>query len=349
MTLMRMPPFTWTMVATCVMTVFGFPALIVALGLLWAQRHLGGVLVGRGGRGRLPGAVLVLRAPGRVRDVLPVRGDGRGDHRDLLFAAVLRLFRVHRRAARLLRPVDDRVGASHVHVRGALEQVLRADLDRARRPRRDRVLRLPRDDLAREAALHHGLPVRARLPRAVPRRRTDRHHPRLAAAGLRAEHVLLRGGPLPLHDLRGQRLRSVRRDLLLVSEGHRRDAARAPRQAELLADGDRREPDVLPDVLSRRRGHGPPRRPLPGLERLAGTEHRLDGRRLRDRGLGARVHRQPRRLAARARPAGEDPWGAHTLEWATSSPPPRHNFDALPPIRSYAPLLDLRENRGEGP
>ncbi len=43
-------------------------------------------------------------------------------------------------------------------------------------------------------------------------------------------------------------------------------------------------------------------------------------------------------------PAGEDPWEGHTLEWATSSPPPRHNFDALPPVRSYAPLLDLREN-----
>ncbi len=43
-------------------------------------------------------------------------------------------------------------------------------------------------------------------------------------------------------------------------------------------------------------------------------------------------------------PAGDDPWGAHTLEWATSSPPPPLNFErALPPIRSYAPLLDLRE------
>jgi cytochrome c oxidase subunit I len=42
-------------------------------------------------------------------------------------------------------------------------------------------------------------------------------------------------------------------------------------------------------------------------------------------------------------PAGDDPWEGHTLEWATSSPPPRHNFvRALPPIRSYAPLLDLR-------
>jgi cytochrome c oxidase subunit 1 len=42
-------------------------------------------------------------------------------------------------------------------------------------------------------------------------------------------------------------------------------------------------------------------------------------------------------------PAGDDPWQGQTLEWATSSPPPAHNFDALPPIRSFAPLLDLRE------
>jgi cytochrome c oxidase subunit 1 len=41
--------------------------------------------------------------------------------------------------------------------------------------------------------------------------------------------------------------------------------------------------------------------------------------------------------------AGNDPWMGHTLEWTTSSPPPPHNFDALPPIRSYAPLMDLRE------
>jgi cytochrome c oxidase subunit 1 len=41
-------------------------------------------------------------------------------------------------------------------------------------------------------------------------------------------------------------------------------------------------------------------------------------------------------------PAGDDPWGAHTLEWATSSPPPHHNFDTLPPIRSDRPVWDLR-------
>jgi cytochrome c oxidase subunit 1 len=46
----------------------------------------------------------------------------------------------------------------------------------------------------------------------------------------------------------------------------------------------------------------------------------------------------------RREPAGDDPWGAQTLEWSTSSPPPRHNFGAaLPAITSYAPLLDRRE------
>jgi cytochrome c oxidase subunit 1 len=41
-------------------------------------------------------------------------------------------------------------------------------------------------------------------------------------------------------------------------------------------------------------------------------------------------------------PAGDDPWGAQTLEWATTSPPPEFNFHALPPIRSEHPLWDLK-------
>ena len=37
-----------------------------------------------------------------------------------------------------------------------------------------------------------------------------------------------------------------------------------------------------------------------------------------------------------------DPWGwGRTLEWATSCPPPRHNFESLPRIRSESPAFDL--------
>jgi cytochrome c oxidase subunit 1 len=38
----------------------------------------------------------------------------------------------------------------------------------------------------------------------------------------------------------------------------------------------------------------------------------------------------------------EDPWEGNSLEWYTTSPPPAHNFDSLPPIRSERPLFDLR-------
>nr|MDT0667837.1 cytochrome ubiquinol oxidase subunit I [Micromonospora sp. DSM 115978] len=38
----------------------------------------------------------------------------------------------------------------------------------------------------------------------------------------------------------------------------------------------------------------------------------------------------------------DDPWGyGNSLEWATSCPPPRHNFVSLPRIRSERPAFDL--------
>jgi cytochrome c oxidase subunit 1 len=40
--------------------------------------------------------------------------------------------------------------------------------------------------------------------------------------------------------------------------------------------------------------------------------------------------------------AGDDPWDAYTLEWATTSPPPVYNFDHVPPVRSERPVFDLK-------
>ncbi|MFI6496125.1 cytochrome c oxidase subunit I [Nonomuraea typhae] len=48
----------------------------------------------------------------------------------------------------------------------------------------------------------------------------------------------------------------------------------------------------------------------------------------------------------------DDPWGyCNSLEWATSCPPPRHNFLRIPTIRSERPAFDLhypRESEGTG-
>ncbi|MVZ99646.1 cytochrome c oxidase subunit I [Actinomadura sp. LD22] len=49
-----------------------------------------------------------------------------------------------------------------------------------------------------------------------------------------------------------------------------------------------------------------------------------------------RTHRRGERVGV------DDPWGfGNSLEWATSCPPPRHNFTQMPRIRSMRPAFDL--------
>jgi heme/copper-type cytochrome/quinol oxidase subunit 1 len=38
--------------------------------------------------------------------------------------------------------------------------------------------------------------------------------------------------------------------------------------------------------------------------------------------------------------APANPWDGDTLEWATTSPPPPHNFDYVPPVHSARPLKE---------
>ncbi|MGH7481844.1 MAG: cytochrome c oxidase subunit I [Longimicrobiales bacterium] len=49
------------------------------------------------------------------------------------------------------------------------------------------------------------------------------------------------------------------------------------------------------------------------------------------------------RSRKRGRRAGSNPWGAHTLEWATTSPPQEYNFASLPVVRSREPMWDDAE------
>ncbi|WP_078862508.1 cytochrome c oxidase subunit I [Streptomyces sp. NRRL F-5123] len=49
------------------------------------------------------------------------------------------------------------------------------------------------------------------------------------------------------------------------------------------------------------------------------------------------------------RVAEDDPWGfGRSLEWATSCPPPRHNFLTLPRVRSDSPAFDLHHPEAAG-
>ncbi len=47
--------------------------------------------------------------------------------------------------------------------------------------------------------------------------------------------------------------------------------------------------------------------------------------------------------------AGDNPWDAGTLEWATSSPPPEHDFDVIPEVRDRDPLWYDRDHGIEKP
>ncbi|MBF9254047.1 cytochrome c oxidase subunit I [Pontibacter sp. 172403-2] len=42
--------------------------------------------------------------------------------------------------------------------------------------------------------------------------------------------------------------------------------------------------------------------------------------------------------------APDDPWNAYTLEWLTTSPPQLQNFKEVPPVKSFRPLRDLKQD-----
>ena len=101
----------------------------------------------------------------------------------------------------------------------------------------------------------------------------------------------------------------------------------------------------LPDLVSGFLGQpGFPGTVAPdNTDTIEAAQHRVGDRRRHPRRSAARrscCSCSPR--SARRSSPGDDPWSGHTLEWATSSPPPAGNFASLPEITSEAPLYDAR-------
>jgi cytochrome c oxidase subunit I+III len=53
------------------------------------------------------------------------------------------------------------------------------------------------------------------------------------------------------------------------------------------------------------------------------------------------------RSLVRGKMAGPDPWGAPTLEWATTSPPPEYNFAVIPAVTSPYPVWDIEDRAAD--
>ena len=115
---------------------------------------------------------------------------------------------------------------------------------------------------------------------------------------------------------------------------------------DVLADDHRLQPDVHHSACAWVGRDAAARLYLSGSAGLGLDEHGLDHRRVFH---GGRVDSCSCGIwlisLFRGKPAGDNPWNAWTLEWATTSPPPHENFHALPPIRSRRPLWDYGEPR----
>jgi cytochrome c oxidase subunit I len=344
MTLMRMPVFTWSMVATCLLVVFAFPALIVALALLWAQRHFGGVL--DGGLGAVDyqqlfwfyghPVVYVMFFPfiGMVGEVVATFCGRRFFGHSAFILALL-----------AFAGLSMTVWAHHMFTMGQVT---------------NKYFALTSTALIVPAGIEYldllGTIWRGRL--------------RFSAAFLFALGFIVQflvGG------LTGIVLASPPLDYGLNMSyfvvAHFHYTIFAGSAFGLFAGVYYWFPKVTGVLLRERLGK------LHFLLMAIGTNLTFFPMFvLGAEGMTRRIADYPSSsgwkslneletvgagvialsvlafvvnvvVSLRARQAaGDDPWRGQTLEWATSSPPPRHNFHALPPIRSFAPLLDLRED-----
>ena len=349
MTLMRMPVFTWTMVVTCLMVVFAFPALLVALGLLWAQRHVGGVLVGDSGAvayqelfwfyGHPVVYVMFFPFVGMVGEIIATFS-GRRFFGYPAFVIALLAFS----------GLSMTVWGHHMFTFGQVT---------------NKYFSLTSTALIVPAGIEYfdflGTIWRGKLRFTTAFLFALAFLVQFLIGGLTGEilasppldyglnmsyfvvahfhYTIFAGSAFGLFGgiyywfpkLTGAMLREwlgkIHFGLMVIGT----NLTFFP-MFVLGAQG-----------MTRRIADYPPSsgwQPLNELETAGAFVI----------ALATLVFLVNVAISLRHRvPAGDDPWQAHTLEWATSSPPPRHNFTALPPIRTHAPLLDLREARDAQP
>src|SRR5664280_1711390 len=261
-------------------------------------------------RDPLAAPVLVLRPSRGLHRRDPVLRDHYRGHSGLQPQAGLRLQGAGRGDYRDRRAVDDGLGAPHVRHRRGAAAVLLLPVLPDRHPDRGQVLQLDRDDVARLDHVRDGDAVRVWLPGHVSVRRPVRGDAGLPADRLPRDRHLFRGGAFPLRAVRHDRVRRLRRDLLLVPEDDRPDAQRVARSGALLDPARRLPPDLPGAALAGPRGDAAAVRRLPAHRRLHHLEHDLDHRVVPSRRLDAAVPvervalAQTRRVGRRARPVG---------------------------------------------
>ena len=236
MTMFRMPIFTWNIFVTAFLILLAFPILTAALFGLAADRHFGAHVFDPANGGAIlwqhlfwffgHPEVYIVALPffGIVTEVIPVFA------RKPLFGYKGMVF-----ATLAIAALSVAVWAHHMYATGAvllpffsLMTFLIAVPTGVKFVNWIGTLWRGQDHLRDADA------VRARLPGDVPVRRPDRRAAGQPAAGLPRLRLVLRGGALPLRAVRHDRVRHVRRHLLLVPEDDRPDDGRDAGQGPLL-------------------------------------------------------------------------------------------------------------------
>ncbi len=351
MVMFRMPIFTWNMLIVSVMVILAFPVLTSGLSLLWADRHLGSTFF-EPAQGGIPvlwqhlfwffghPEVYIVALPffGVVTEIIPVFS------RKPLFG-----YRGFVFATLAIAALSTGVWAHHMFATGAVNLPFFSGMTMLIAvPTGVKMFNWIGTMWRGHLTLRDAHALLHRVPAGVPHRGADRAHDRCVAPVRRprARHLFHRG-PHALRPLRDGRLRVLRRALLLVPQVHRPPPARGAGQAQLLADVRRLQPHLLAPPPARAPGHAPPSGRLLPRHRV-GALNVLSSVGSAVLGLSVLVLLVNLwRTATRGEPAGDDPWGGYSLEWATSSPPPEHNFHSLPTIRSERPVFDARQGAPE--